>query len=213
MNFANPPYLLTKLTQRSVTWKIRTNKPVIYLTFDDGPVPEITPFVLKELDKYNAKATFFCVGENALKHPDILKEIIEAGHKIGNHTYNHPNGWKSHTTKYIENINKCEEHFTTELFRPPYGRIKPSQLYKLKNSYHIIMWSVLSCDYDQQVSHEKCLDNVLSFTDKGSIVVFHDNLKAKNNLFYTLPLFLKHFKEKGFSFETLSGECCSKSCL
>jgi peptidoglycan/xylan/chitin deacetylase (PgdA/CDA1 family) len=211
MNFVNPPYLLTKLTQRNIIWKIRTMEPIIYLSFDDGPVPEITPFVLKELDKYKAKATFFCVGENACKHPDILKAVIASGHKIGNHTYNHLNGWKAHTAQYIENTNKCEAHFTTELFRPPYGRIKPSQLFKLRNRFDIVMWSVLSCDYDQQVSKEKCLDNVINTTDKGSIVVFHDNLKAKDKLFYSLPVFLKHFTEKGFSFEALSGEICKKS--
>jgi peptidoglycan-N-acetylglucosamine deacetylase len=132
MNFVNPPYLLSKLTQRNFIWQILTDKPTIYLTFDDGPIPEITPFVLNTLKEFNAKATFFCVGDNVRKHSDIFNEIIKEGHKVGNHTFNHLNGWKTHSGNYIENINNCENYFKTDLFRPPYGKLKPSQVLKLR---------------------------------------------------------------------------------
>ncbi len=208
MNLVNPPNILTKLTQRNFIWKIFTDKPVIYLTFDDGPIPEITPFILKTLDEYNAKATFFCVGENVKKHPEIYSEVVRLGHKIGNHTYNHLNGWKTHSVNYIDNISKCADYFSSDLFRPPYGKMKPSQLRKIKKEFSVVLWSVLSYDFDQKVSKEECLNNVLTYTDNGAVVVFHDNLKAKNNLYYSLPRFLEFFFQKGYSFEILTKEIC-----
>lgn len=208
MNLVNPPNILTKLTQRNFIWKIFTDKPVIYLTFDDGPIPEITPFILKTLDEFHAKATFFCVGENVKKHPEIYSEIVRSGHKTGNHTFNHLNGWKTHSVKYIDNINKCTDYFSSDLFRPPYGKLKPSQLRKIKKEFSVVLWTVLSYDFDQQVSKEDCLNNVLTYTDNGAVVVFHDNLKAKNNLFYSLPRFLDFFTKKGYKFEILTKEIC-----
>ncbi len=211
MNFVNPPYLLSKLTQRNIVWRIQNDKPVIYLTFDDGPIPEITPFVLNTLNEYNAKATFFCVGDNVRKHNDIFKEIINSGHKAGNHTFNHLNGWKTHSSNYLENINNCENYFISDLFRPPYGKLKASQLIKIRKKYVVVMWSVLSCDYDQGITKEECLNNSISFADKGSVVVFHDNLKAKDNLLYALPRFLDHYSKKGFSFEILTKDLCEET--
>ena len=197
----------------------------IFLRFDDGPVPEITPWVLDTLKKYDAKATFFCVGANIEKYPSVFQKIISEGHSIGNHTHNHLNGWKAKTKNYLENIalcnsaiknyqssvlgNRSNNHFLpindqrSPLFRPPYGKLKRSQYSILKSKYSLVMWDVLSGDFDQKLSEEKCLKNVLTKTREGSIVVFHDSIKAKKNLFYTLPKFLEHFSKKGFVFDCL----------
>ena len=211
MNFVKPPFLLSKLTKNNLIWQIQTETPIIYLTFDDGPIPEITPFVLKTLRDFNAKATFFCVGDNVRKHPDIFNEIVVSGHKIGNHTFNHLNGWKTHSSNYIENIEKCNDYFTTDLFRPPYGKLKPSQVLDIRKTKAIILWSVLSYDFDQHITKEECLNNALSFPDKGAIVVFHDNIKAKDNMFFALPRFLEHFTNKGFTFEILTKALCEET--
>jgi peptidoglycan/xylan/chitin deacetylase (PgdA/CDA1 family) len=176
----------------------------IYLTFDDGPVPVITPWVLDVLKTENVKATFFCVGENVKKNPEIYQRILDENHVVGNHTYNHLNGWYMHSNKYIENVQKCAEVVTSNLFRPPYGRLKKSQIKNLKSRYSIIMWDVLAGDYDKKTSPEKCLDNVISNIRNGSIVVFHDSPKAHKNLEYALPRFIKEAKEKGFEFCCLS---------
>lgn len=203
------------------TWKIASHKKEIYLTFDDGPIPKITPWVLSTLEKFNAKATFFCVGDNIKKHPEVFKQIINHGHSIGNHTFNHLQGWKTNTYEYLQNIEKTEnvikklktdakpstndqQQPTTNLFRPPYGKIKPKQAKALQNKgYQIVMWDVLSADFDQKTSPEKCYQNVISNAKKGSIVVFHDSEKAFKNLEYTLPKVLDFFTEKGFVFKAL----------
>ena len=213
MYFVRPNWLMRKMYSSAV-WRIPTTEKKIFLSFDDGPVTEITPWVLSTLKKYNAKATFFCVGENMEKHPEIFRQIISEEHAFGNHTYSHLNGWKTKTERYIENIEKCKyimanilQPSTTNhqpLFRPPYGRMKQSQSSKLKALYSIIMWDVLSGDFDKNTSEEKCLQNVLTKTREGSVVVFHDSIKAKKNLFYALPEFLKHFSQKGFGFEALT---------
>ncbi|MDX2190388.1 MAG: polysaccharide deacetylase family protein [Bacteroidota bacterium] len=197
-------FLLPKLT-----WNIKTNEKVIYLTFDDGPLPEITNFVLEQLNNYKAKATFFCVGDNVSKHPAIFNQIISNGHVIGNHTFNHLKGWQTKDPIYFENIAKSEELYqnqmkkTSELFRPPYGRIKKSQSRELLKKYRIIMWDVLTCDYSAKISPEKCLKRSISKTIKGSIVVFHDSYKAEKNLRYVLPKYLEHFHNQGFEFKSL----------
>jgi peptidoglycan-N-acetylglucosamine deacetylase len=197
-------------------WDIPNNDNKIYLTFDDGPTPEITKWVLQELEKYHAKATFFCIGNNIEKFPDIFSKILNEGHSIGNHTFNHLNGWETSTEEYLKNSIQCSvisnqaqnckpntEHY--KLFRPPYGKIKASQAKKLRQlGYKIIMWDVLSADFDTLISKEKCLENVLKNAKSGSIIVFHDSLKAFPNLEYTLPKTLKILKEKGFIFETLN---------
>lgn len=196
-------------------WDLPNIENKIYLTFDDGPTPQITEWVLEELEKYNAKATFFCIGHNIEKHPEIFKKVIKEGHSIGNHTFNHLNGWKTSTKEYIENSNQwsvvsgqnADCKLNTEycqLFRPPYGKIKPSQSKKLRQlGYKIIMWDVLSADFDTTISPEKCLENVLKNTTAGSIIVFHDSVKAFPNLEYALPKALKYWAEKGFLFEKL----------
>lgn len=185
------------------TWSVKTSEKVIYLTFDDGPIPELTSWVLEQLKVYGAKATFFCVGENIQKHKEIFDAVLVEGHAVGNHTFNHIKGWKNTNEDYFENIEKSEEIYATKLFRPPYGQLKRSQGKELLKSYKIVMWSVLTRDYSSRVSPEKCLKIALNNTKEGSIVVFHDNIKAKENLYYTLPKFLKHFNDLGFKFEAL----------
>lgn len=198
-------------------WDIPNHGNKVYLTFDDGPTPEITQWVLNQLEKYNAKATFFCIGKNIVAYPEIFNQIIEKGHGIGNHTHNHLNGWKTTTDEYIENSNQWSvvsdqiaEHRTADcilnsehcrIFRPPYGKIKAAQAKKLRQQgYKIIMWDVLSADFDQSISKEECLNNVLSSTKSGSVIVFHDSLKAFKNLEYTLPKVLQYLTENNFSF-------------
>ena len=192
-------------------WEIPNTENKIYLTFDDGPTPEITDWVLQELEKYSAKATFFCIGNNIEKHPEIFKKVIAKGHAIGNHTFNHLNGWKTSTEDYLDNSRRCETAIynlkpeTSHLFRPPYGKIKTSQAEKLRQlGYKIIMWDVLSADYDATISKEKCLENATKKVSAGSIIVFHDSVKAFQHLEYTLPKALKYFKENGFVFEKLA---------
>ncbi|MFN0049879.1 MAG: polysaccharide deacetylase family protein [Cytophagales bacterium] len=203
----------------SFVWHIKTNKKVLSLTFDDGPIPDVTEFVVEQLAKYNAKATFFCVGENIAKNPQIFEKLLAGGHAVGNHTYNHLKGWQTKDAAYFANVEKFEEAivnfrlktgFTApiqnvgvKLFRPPYGQIKSSQAAKLKNTYKIIMWDVLTCDYDKKLSEEKCLKNAIANSKAGSIVVFHDSLKAERNLRYVLPRYLKHFDDLGYKFESI----------
>ena len=194
------------------TWKKPTKEKVIYLTFDDGPVPEITPWVLQELEKHNAKATFFCIGENINKNPTIFKDLIQKGHAIGNHTYNHLLGWQTNTKEYLDNTAKAEDviNGNTEdviipkkLFRPPFGKIKKDQgKGVLKKGYEIVMWQILTFGWETGTTPNQCLENALK-TKKGDIIVFHDSIKASKNMMHTLPLFLKHYSEKGFQFKTL----------
>ena len=170
---------------KNFVWDIPNNENKIFLTFDDGPTPEITNWVLDELKKYNAKATFFCIGNNIQKQPEIYQNIIKEGHSVGNHTFDHLNGWKNNAKKYIENVLLAENIINAKpkLYRPPYGKIKPSQASKLRKlGYKIIMWDVLSADFDNEITPEKCLQNVLSNIKSGSIIVFHDSKKASKNL-------------------------------
>ena len=175
----------------------------VYLTFDDGPVPEATPFVLDLLAQYGAKATFFCVGENVERHPDIYKRIIEEGHAVGNHTHNHLNGWLTNTSSYINNTEKAAQHIDSRLFRPPYGKLKPAQYKALKSYYKVIMWDVLSMDYDRNVSATQCEQIVKQHTKLGSVVVFHDSVKAIEKLSIVLPKVLEHFQLLGWEMKSL----------
>lgn len=205
MYLAKTPILLQWLYP-SLRWHQARNEKKLYLSFDDGPIPEITPWVLAELDKVGAKATFFCIGDNVRKHPEIFQLLKEKGHRIGGHTFNHLNGWQTATEQYLNNIKDCDHYFQTDLFRPPYGRIKRSQVsavQQLPQHYQIIMWDVLSGDFDQKISPTTCLHNVLKNAQNGSIIVFHDSLKAEKNLRYTLPIALSYWKEHGYSFATL----------
>lgn len=191
-------------------WDIPNKDRKIYLTFDDGPIPEITEWTLAQLKKYNAKATFFCIGDNVQKHPEVFQKIIAENHAIGNHTFNHLKGWGTSLEVYIENTKKCTQaicQLNTEhclLFRPPYGKIKPSQASALRKSgYKIIMWDIISMDYDPTVSPEECLKNVLKNIESGSIIVFHDSIKAWKNLEYVLPKTLAFLHENGFVCEKI----------
>lgn len=203
--FINTPGWLKKLYP-SCTWQIDTTQKIIYLSFDDGPHPEATPFVLNELKKYNAKATFFCIGKNVALYPGIYKKIIEEGHAVGNHTFNHLNGWKIKKDLYIENIADAEKLIDSNLFRPPYGKITFKQiryLAKRPQPLKIIMWSVLSADFDKAVSDKNCLSNVLKNAVKGSIVVLHDSEKAFKKLQFVLPEILAHFTARGYQFNKI----------
>ncbi|MGN8058184.1 polysaccharide deacetylase family protein [Pedobacter sp. 22163] len=198
--------LLLKWYYPSLLWNKSRTEKVIYLTFDDGPIPNVTDFVLKTLKVFNAKATFFCIGDNIVKHPEVFERVKNDGHAIGNHTFNHLKGWKTDDETYLQNTLKCQELTQTDLFRPPYGRIKKSQISNLKSQISelkIVMWDVLSGDFDTKLSPEKCYQNVIKHTENGSIIVFHDSLKAFDRLSYTLPKVLAYFTEKGFSFSTL----------
>ncbi|WP_025763716.1 polysaccharide deacetylase family protein [Dyadobacter tibetensis] len=189
---------------RKYTWHIPTSEKVIYLTFDDGPIPDITEYVLKTLKDYDAKATFFCIGDNVRKHPQIFNQLLLDGHSVGNHTFNHLNGWKNEDHAYLDNIARCDRLLTVQsyLFRPPYGRIKSSQAKQLTHK-RIVMWDVLSGDFSPKVSPEQCLEKSIRYTKAGSIVLFHDSIKASRNMQAALPAYLDYFIRKGFRFEAL----------
>ena len=199
------PLLIKKLYPECL-WDVKTNENIIYLTFDDGPTPDVTSYVLDELKKYNAKATFFCIGKNVKEHFDIYKRIIAEGHKPGNHTFNHLNGWKANDREYLDDIKQASNIIDSEFFRPPYGRITKFQLKALQGenfNLRTVMWSVLSGDFDVKISPENCYLNVTKNVKSGSIVVFHDSLKAFTRLEYTLPRVLDFFSEKEFQFKIL----------
>jgi peptidoglycan/xylan/chitin deacetylase (PgdA/CDA1 family) len=193
-------------------WNIPNTENSIYLTFDDGPTPEITERVLVILDNHHIKATFFCIGDNVRKHPEIVQKIISKQHSVGNHTYSHLKGWKTKTKTYISNTEACEIKLNSlfkirnsKLFRPPYGKITPWQSYKLRKlGYKIIMWDVLSKDYDASISAEKCYENVIKNVSSGSIIVFHDSNKAKENILNSLEKAIETLKNKGFNFEKIA---------
>ena len=190
----------------SLTWRIKGQGKVIYLTFDDGPHEIATPFVLDQLKQYNAKASFFCIGKNVAAHPDIFARINEEGHTAGNHTYNHLNGWKTTDETYLADIAATAELVPSNLFRPPYGRIKRSQLKKLRTAnpkLQTVMWDVLSGDFDTNLTPDGCLAYVLYHTRPGSIVLFHDSAKAWDRMQYALPRMLEHFSREGYMFRAI----------
>ena len=222
--FIHKTNFLMRALYPNFTWRIPTEKKEIFLTFDDGPVPEITEFVLEELDKYKAKATFFCIGGNIEKYPFIFQMIVNQQHTIGNHTFNHVRGWDVEDDYYLDNFNKCEEiiverrsicdvknsvignqksNIEHRMFRPPFGRIKRSQAREILKTHEIVMWDVLTGDYDQSLSKERVLSKSLQHIQNGSIVLFHDSIKASKNMMFTLPKVLKHFSEQGFVFKSM----------
>ncbi len=191
-------------------WDKPEDTKTIYLTFDDGPIPEVTDFVLEELSTFKAKATFFVVGDNVRKYPEIFNRVIDNGHSAGNHTYNHLNGWRTTATEYLDNISLCQNEFSKQgyarivkLFRPPYGLIKRQQAQKLNGDYKIVMWDVLTGDFDKSLSPDKCLSKTLAAVSDGSIVVFHDSKKSERRLKYVLPRVLQHFSDQDYTFAAL----------
>ena len=186
-------------------WHFSRKQKTIYLTFDDGPIPEVTPWVLEQLKLHNAKATFFCIGANIEKHPAIFEQIKAEGHRVGNHTFNHLNASKTSFTDYIKNTEKAASHFKTPfLFRPPYGKLDHAKANALlKKGYKIVMWDVLSADFDPKITPEECLNNILKNTKNGSIIVFHDSLKSQEKLRYSLPKVLEFYAGKGVAFKAI----------
>ena len=205
------PYLVKtpKFVQRLFpkrVWAFSNKKNSVFLTFDDGPIPEVTPWVVNELKKYGAKATFFCIGDNIQKYPEVFQLLINQGHTIGNHTFQHLKGSKTKTEVYIQDVVRTEEVIrqSDKLFRPPYGKLSSKQSKNLqKKGFKIVMWDVLSADFDTSISEEKCLQNVLKNIEDGSIIVFHDSLKARKKLEYTLPKVLEFIAEKGWKCEAI----------
>ena len=205
--FIKTPWIIKKIFP-SYIWSMPTDKKNIYLSFDDGPHSEITLFVLEELKKYNAKATFFCLGNNVALYPGVYRQILDEGHAVGNHTYDHPNGWETPLEEYLRDITKASNYIHSNLFRPPYGRIKTSQAKKVKEAMNdetakIIMWDVLSLDFDTTFTPQQCLSNVIKNATNGSIVVFHDSEKAFANLKYSFPEAIKILTGEGFQFEKI----------
>jgi peptidoglycan-N-acetylglucosamine deacetylase len=205
LEFFRTPRLLPILYPK-LEWRIPTTEKILYLTFDDGPVPGPTEFVLETLHKASVKATFFCIGDNIKRNTTIYQKVLQGGHAIGNHTFNHLKGWETTTENYVNNVEQCEEQMGdmrgTKLFRPPYGRISRKQIQALAN-YRIIMWDVLTCDYRKTLSAERCLQGSINATRPGSIVVFHDSVKAERNMQFALPRYIEHFKANGFRFGLL----------
>ncbi|MBK8505549.1 MAG: polysaccharide deacetylase family protein [Saprospiraceae bacterium] len=203
MYLVRTPELIQNLFPNFI-WRIPTAEKRIYLTFDDGPIPEVTPWVVDQLSDFNAKATFFCVGENVQKYPSVFMKLRKNGHAIASHTNNHISGWSSENIPYFHNVRRGATLVKSPIFRPPYGRIKPSQVPFLMRHYHIIMWDVLSGDFDPKTSEDQCLGNVIENTRPGSIVVFHDSLKSQKKLEYVLPKVLEHFTDLGYQFDQLT---------
>jgi peptidoglycan-N-acetylglucosamine deacetylase len=203
MNAVRPPFFYRWLSPGYILCDLAVTEKIIYLTFDDGPIPEATPVVLEILRKFKAQATFFMVGDNICKFPDLFSRVRNDGHAVGNHTFHHLNGWHTSPGAYIDDVNRCREHVKTNLFRPPYGRFTPSQYFLLRKDFRFILWSVLTYDFDWGTSPEKCLDNAIDNTRSGSIVIFHDNIKSIEKVRYSLPRFLEHFTALGYTFQGL----------
>lgn len=194
---------MSKISQKWIHWNVKNEANSIYLTFDDGPIPDITPKVLALLKKYGAKATFFMVGENVKRYPEVYKQVVADGHMVGNHTFNHLKGFSTANSDYYSNIAKAGKYIDSRLFRPPHGQITPSQIKNVSKNYKIVMWSLLSGDFDSKISPENCTKNVIDNTKSGSIVVFHDSLKAEKNMLPALRNTLEYFSKKNFTFNSL----------
>jgi peptidoglycan/xylan/chitin deacetylase (PgdA/CDA1 family) len=195
--YLNVPNFIRKLFPKLI-WNFDEEEKVVYLTFDDGPNPEVTPWVLRKLDEYKAKATFFCLGKNVEQYPEIYKTIIDNGHAVGNHSYSHIKGWGVDVSDYVQDFDLAANFINSNLIRPPYGRISPKQIKVLSERYKLIMWDILSCDYNHNVSRRSCVNNVLNHLRSGAIVVFHDSLKASRNLYYALPRVLEKLLHENY---------------
>lgn len=202
MYFVRTPHI-TSFLYPSLTWSIPGKDKKIYLTFDDGPDPDVTPDVLKLLQSYRAKATFFCVGEKTKQHPGLYRDVLQAGHSTGNHTYNHLNGKTTSLEEYVRNTAKAAELINSNLFRPPYGKFRYRQIRALSRDYQVVMWTVLPGDFDEKASKEKVLNRVLKHTRSGSIVVLHDNARFREKMLFTLEGMLQHFSKKDYCFAAI----------
>jgi peptidoglycan-N-acetylglucosamine deacetylase len=200
MHNINPSFLFRFFSRKYLYCSIPAKENELFLTFDDGPCPEVTPEILRILEEKRARATFFCVGGNAGKYKELLNQILDQGHAIGNHTFSHLDGWKTPPGEYAENITRCEEFFQTDLFRPPYGRFSLGQYWLLRKKYKFIMWSVLSGDFHKGTSAEQCLSNVINNAGSGSVILFHDSIRTKEKVLYALPRVIDHFQARGYRF-------------
>ena len=201
--FIEQPPFLYRMFFPGALWRIPTDEKCVYLTFDDGPIPQVTPWVLDTLAGYGVKATFFCTGDNAARNKDIFDSIIAQGHRVGNHTMNHIQGIKVDTPRYLANIERADEHIHSPLFRPPHGFMRPSQLAAIKDKYTTVMWDVVTRDYSRKLNGEQVLNNVKRYVRNGSIIVFHDSIKAEKNMRYAMPRAIEWLLENGYSFRTL----------
>ncbi len=199
----HPPQFVRRLLP-NFCWKVENQDSTLYLTFDDGPTPEVTEHVLDVLAEYNAKATFFCLGRNVDHYPDIYNRIVADGHATGNHTYSHLNGWKVSSKEYIDDVALASQYIDSRLMRPPYGRFTKKQIQPLREQgYKMILWDVMPEDYNHNVSADDCCNCVLHYATGGSIITFHDSVKASRNMYYALPRVLKYFTDKGYTFAKL----------
>jgi len=198
----SPPTIVKKIFNNFV-WEIKTEQKEIFLTFDDGPTIDITNWILDILDYFNAKATFFLIGKNVLNNQNLFEKIKFKEHSFGNHTFNHLNGWEHNDNDYINDIKKTDDLLNTNLFRPPYGKIKPSQVKEIIKQKKIILWNILTKDYDSKLNYQNCFELIKKFTKKGSIIVFHDSLKAENNMKYALEKTLIHYSKLGYKFSKI----------
>jgi peptidoglycan-N-acetylglucosamine deacetylase len=203
MTFYSAPFWLKVFYPKGLIWSASTGERTVFLTFDDGPVPEATPIVLEILKKYNVKATFFCVGENVQKYPEIYDSVLKAGHAVGNHTFHHVKAWETDYNTYLSEVAQCQELINSKLFRPPHGQITRKLARHLQKEYRIIMWSALTGDYNKNLPGEKCLANAVNNTKPGSIIVFHDSIKALERMEYVLPRYIEYCFAEGYSFATL----------
>ncbi len=203
MNLYSAPFWLRALYPKELVWRLPASNKEIYLTFDDGPVPEATLLVLEILKRYHVKATFFCVGENAEKYPDILKLLLKEGHAVGNHTFHHVKAWKTDYHSYLSEVEQCSRLVKSNLFRPPHGQINRKLARTLSKDYKLIMWSALTGDYDKSLSGDQCLNNAVKNTRPGSIIVFHDSIKARERMEYALPLYIEYCLGQGYTFRKI----------
>lgn len=199
--FIEQPAIWLRWLYPRATWRMNKNERAVYLTFDDGPIPEATPYILKTLQEFDVKATFFMVGENAVKYPDLYQQVVNAGHRIGNHTYNHMGGARHTIRTYSLNAQKADDVLHTNLFRPPHGWMRLSQYAWLGRRYRVIMWDVVTRDYSKRLTAEDVFENVKRYTRNGSIITFHDSLKSIDKLYYALPASISWLKEQGYQFK------------
>lgn len=200
MFIEQPPQFLRILYPKAI-WRMNKNEKAVYLTFDDGPIPVVTPWVLDLLDKYKIKATFFMVGDNVRKHPEEFQMVVNRGHRIGNHTFNHIKGLDYKGDSYLENTDKANAYLKTNLFRPPHGYMSPKQYRTLKDKYKIIMWDLVTRDYNRKLNGKQVLGKVKKYVRNGSIITFHDSIKSEENLKYALPRAIEWLQEQGYEFK------------